>query len=148
MNIFARFYFRAARLEREKRENKCSANISTFTVFCHHIWPEGKQMCVVLHLFVCNLVIKAMKMKSIFVKTRVKNNIFEYILVFFWVLTFCRLDNHAINRQVPCFRLYLEANLYAIACNKYFEIFWYYPLFCMCIVSILTLRNKNEKHDL
>ena len=32
MNIFARFYFRAARLEREKRENKCSAKISTFTV--------------------------------------------------------------------------------------------------------------------
>ena len=28
MNIFARFYFRAARLEREKRENKCSAKIS------------------------------------------------------------------------------------------------------------------------
>ena len=27
-----RFYFRAARLEREKRENKCSAKISTFTV--------------------------------------------------------------------------------------------------------------------
>ena len=33
MNIFARFYFRAARLEREKRENKCSAKISTFTVY-------------------------------------------------------------------------------------------------------------------
>ena len=33
MNIFARFYFRAARLEREKRKNKCSAKISTFTVF-------------------------------------------------------------------------------------------------------------------
>ena len=32
MNIFARFYFRAARLEREKCENKCSAKISTFTV--------------------------------------------------------------------------------------------------------------------
>ena len=33
MNIFMCFYFRAARLEREKRENKCSAKISTFTVF-------------------------------------------------------------------------------------------------------------------
>ena len=32
MNIFAGFYFRAARLEREKRENKGSAKISTFTV--------------------------------------------------------------------------------------------------------------------
>ena len=33
MNIFARFYFSAARLERERRENKCSAKMSTFTVF-------------------------------------------------------------------------------------------------------------------
>ena len=32
MNIFVHFYFRAARLEREKRENKCSVKISTFTV--------------------------------------------------------------------------------------------------------------------
>ena len=33
MNIFARFYFRADKLEREKRENKRSAKISTFTVY-------------------------------------------------------------------------------------------------------------------
>ena len=32
MNIFVCFYFRAARLEREKCENKCSAKMSTFTV--------------------------------------------------------------------------------------------------------------------
>ena len=41
MNIFACFYFRAARLEREKRENKCRAKISTFTV--HLILMNSKQ---------------------------------------------------------------------------------------------------------
>ena len=32
MNIFVCFYFRAARLVREMRENKTTANISAFTV--------------------------------------------------------------------------------------------------------------------
>ena len=41
MNIFARFYFRAARLEREKRENKCSAKVSTFTVR-GNTWQTGQ----------------------------------------------------------------------------------------------------------
>ena len=40
MNIFVRFYFGASRMEREKRENKCSAKMSTFTVHCFS-WVLG-----------------------------------------------------------------------------------------------------------
>ena len=54
MNIFACFfYFRAARLEREKRENKCSVKISTFTVI--YIPAKWKMLCYMVYHIVKNL---------------------------------------------------------------------------------------------
>ena len=48
MNIFARFYFRAARLECEKHENKCSAKISTFTVPDPIIIHIPRMLCLLI----------------------------------------------------------------------------------------------------
>ena len=62
MNIFACFYFRAARLEREKRENKCSAKSSTFTVYCAMIWLKSPiiwGLCLNIVLIGCDIWYRA-----------------------------------------------------------------------------------------